>query len=68
METNKVLNDIVSILNTRIEEIKYIGDESDLGNEIGLAIGQIIKNISNDQINDLIMGLKHGLSLTNNTH
>jgi hypothetical protein len=68
METNKILESIIDVLNIRVKEINYQGDESDLGNEIGFAIGQIIKNMNNNQINDLIMGLKHGISLTNNTH
>ena len=45
------------------------GDLSDLGNEIGIAIGEYHEenNLQYD-IKDFISGLKHGLSLTNGTH
>jgi hypothetical protein len=45
------------------------GDLSDLGNEIGIAIGEYHEenNLQYD-IKDFINGLKHGLSLTNGTH
>jgi hypothetical protein len=42
------------------------GDISDIGNEIGYAIGRFIKN--DEDINDFITGLKHGVSLRNGTH
>jgi len=44
------------------------GDISDLGNEIGIAIGKSIENIKDHEISEFIFGIKHGISLTNNTH
>ncbi len=44
------------------------GDLSDIGNEIGFSIGQSLKNMSQDEIDDFISGFKHGVSLTNGTH
>lgn len=55
-------------LNDKSNEIKYYGDISDFGNEIGHSVGQIIKNMTEQQISDFIFGLKHGISLTNGTH
>lgn len=40
----------------------------DLGNEIGIIIGNYIKDKENFDINDFIDGLKHGISLTDGTH
>jgi hypothetical protein len=44
------------------------GDISDIGNEIGLAVGSILENMTQEEINDLISGIRHGVSLTNGTH
>ena len=44
------------------------GDISDIGNEIGLAVGYHIENMTQEEINDLISGIRHGISLTNGTH
>lgn len=49
--------------------VKYSnGDLSDIGNEIGIAVGNIFTNMSQDQISQFISGFKHGVSLTNGTH
>ena len=49
--------------------VKYNnGDISDIGNEIGIAIGKSIENIKDHEISEFIFGIKHGISLTNNTH
>jgi hypothetical protein len=42
------------------------GDISDVGNEIGVAIGEYLS--TEEELNDFISGLKHGISLTNGTH
>jgi len=44
------------------------GDMSDIGNEVGFAIGKVITNITEEELADLIIGIKHGVSLTNGTH
>jgi 2-keto-4-pentenoate hydratase/2-oxohepta-3-ene-1,7-dioic acid hydratase in catechol pathway len=52
-----------------MSNLKYDnGDLSDIGNEIGFSIGQSLKNMSQDEIDDFISGFKHGVSLTNGTH
>lgn len=44
------------------------GDISDIGNEVGIAIGTIIPDISEEEINDFVSGVRHGISLINGTH
>lgn len=44
------------------------GDISDIGNEVGIAIGTIISDISEEEINDFVSGVRHGISLINGTH
>ena len=60
------------ILNHISNELKSVsydnGDISDIGNEIGFALGSKIKDMNEDQIKDFINGFKHGVSLTNGTH
>ena len=49
--------------------VKYNnGDISDIGNEIGIAVGSTIKNMTEDEISQFISGFVHGVSLTNGTH
>lgn len=63
------LVEIKSGIEKRIEEIKYKeADISDLGNEIGIIVGNSIENMKESQISDFVHGLKHGISLTNGTH
>ena len=51
------------------DEIHYMnGDISDVGNEIGYALGKVLSNLTEDEIKDFIHGVKHGISLTNGTH
>lgn len=42
------------------------GDISDVGNEIGVTIGEYLS--TEEKLNDFITGLKHGISLKNGTH
>lgn len=44
------------------------GDISDIGNEIGITVGLVIGNMTQEEINDFISGFRHGVSLTNGTH
>jgi hypothetical protein len=60
----KVLNKISEYLNT----VTYQGDLSDIGNEIGYILGDIIPNMNQEEIDTFITGFKHGVSLTNGTH
>jgi len=62
------LNYIANSLKESVNRMEYTGDISDLGNEIGLCIGSRYKNMTQTEINELILGLQHGISLTNGTH
>jgi hypothetical protein len=61
----KAVEDVITVLG----DVKYSGDLSDLGNEIGFAIGEYIKdNEMGFTLDDFIAGLKHGVSIVNGTH
>jgi len=71
MKTEREIDLIKTLDNIKIElsNIKYNnGDISDLGNEIGYALGKTLNNLNEVEISTFIMGLKHGISLTNETH
>ena len=60
--------DIIFDITNRVPKIKYTGDLSDIGNEIGMIIA---KYLNDDKIGDLesfIDGLRHGVSLIDGTH
>jgi hypothetical protein len=58
--------DIKEKIKARLDNVKYDGDLSDIGNEIGIVLGMYLT--TDDEFNDFIHGLKHGVSLTNGTH
>ena len=62
------LYQLVSNLGKTMDGIKYYGDISDLGNEIGYAVGNVIKDMTEQETTDFIHGIRHGISLTNGTH
>lgn len=67
METNHDFKKIIEKILKNFSEIKYYnGDISDIGNEIGVAMGEYLSDKEN--FNDFISGLKHGISLKNGTH
>jgi hypothetical protein len=58
---------ILNRIKTQLENVSYDnGDVSDVGNEIGVAIGEHLS--TEEELNDFISGLKHGISLKNGTH
>ena len=58
---------ILNRIKTQLDNVKYDnGDISDIGNEIGVAIGEHLS--TEEELNDFISGLKHGISLKNGTH
>ena len=63
-----VLAQISLSLSERLFEIKYYGDVSDLGNEIGYVVGNVLKDMTETEMNDFVHGIRHGISLTNGTH
>ena len=58
----QIYKSLVKGLDKRKEEMKYIGDISDLGNEIGKIIGQLYPNMNDVEVNELQMGIRHGIS------
>jgi hypothetical protein len=68
-EFNKTkLNAIANSLKDAVNRMNYAGDISDLGNEIGLAVGSTFNNMTEEEIRDFISGFRHGMSLANGTH
>lgn len=51
----------------KLSEIKYKGDISDIGNEIGIVIEKYFDKESNT-LEAFISSVKHGVSLMNGTH
>lgn len=62
------LNFISNSLKDCENEMDYIGDLSDCGNEIGLIVGECYEDMTVGEIEDFIVGIRHGISLTNGTH
>jgi len=59
----------LKLITSKLDNVSYNnGDISDIGNEIGIAVGAILENISEEEINNFISGFRHGVSLTNGTH
>ena len=66
---NKEFKDVLYRLSQGLLTVEYTdGDISDVGNEVGFILGQILPNMSNEEITDFIHGFRHGVSLTNGTH
>ena len=58
---------ILKQIKEHMEKVSYEnGDLSDVGNEIGIAIGNYVEN--EQEFKELITGIRHGISLTNGTH
>jgi hypothetical protein len=69
MERQIDFKKVITDISVKLPTIPYDnGDISDIGNEIGLAVGSILENITQQEINDFISGFRHGVSLTNGTH
>jgi hypothetical protein len=66
IEIREKLEQICRIIS--YSNISYTGDISDIGNEIGYAVGYTLENMTQEQIDVFITGFKHGVSLTNGTH
>ena len=59
-------NKIKEEIKLQLDSADYVGDLSDLGNEIGIVIAKYLT--VDDTFGDFICGLKHGISLTDGTH
>ena len=58
---------ILNRIKTQLENVNYDnGDVSDIGNEIGIVLGNYVE--SEQDFKDLVQGIRHGISLTNGSH
>ena len=64
--TPKKFNKIKEEIANTLLSVKYSGDLSDLGNEIGVIIAKYFDK--NNTKSDFLHGLDHGVSLTDGTH
>lgn len=63
MNNQEMIEDIIQ----QLESIKFAkGDISDVGNNIGIAIGKYIQY--GDDKDEFIHGINHGISLIDGTH
>lgn len=65
------MKNTIELIKEELDKLK-VGDLSDIGNSIGIAIGKsIIENEGKfgfDDASDFISGVKHGVSLVDGTH
>lgn len=63
------LKPIFEDLSQTLKQVKIEkGDLSDVGNEIGIILGKYISEEMGFEKQDLIAGIKHGISLIDGTH
>jgi hypothetical protein len=67
------MENILDTLIKHLESIKNIapinhGDLSDLGNEIGIIIGQYTNDEMGYEKDDFVSGVRHGISISDGTH
>ena len=69
MERGLDFKEVLGIIVKQLNDVEYDhGDLSDIGNEVGYILGEIIKDMNDEDIQTFITGFKHGVSLTNGTH
>jgi hypothetical protein len=70
VKRTKIMTEFKLIMNRLTQSLGDIpydnGDVSDIGNEIGIVLGEFITTES--ELQDFITGIRHGMSLTNGTH
>jgi len=59
---------ILNELSDELQKVDYVGDLGDVGNEIGIIIGKHISDEMGYELDDFISGVKHGVSLVDETH
>jgi len=60
---------IVKDLTEQLQKINFSkGDLSDIGNEIGIALGKYISDEMGFEYEDFLAGIRHGISLAKGTH
>lgn len=58
---------ILKQIKEHMEKVQYEnGDLSDVGNEIGIVLGNYVE--TEQDFKNLVTGIRHGISLTNGTH
>ena len=66
----KIMDNFQHLLKQISESLSKVpyenGDMSDVGNEIGIVLGNYITN--EQEFKDFVTGLRHGISLTNGEH
>ncbi len=67
------MENILEALIKHLESIKNTapinhGDLSDLGNEIGIVIGQYTNDKMGYDKDDFVSGIRHGISISDGTH
>lgn len=67
------MENILEALIKHLESIKNTapinhGDLSDLGNEIGIIIGQYTNDKMGYEKDDFVSGIRHGISISDGTH
>lgn len=67
MEHNKFDQACLEI-SQKLTTLKYVGDISDIGNEIGIIIAKYSSTDFGWDLQGFIDGLNHGISLTDGTH
>lgn len=62
-------DNIKNNIKSQLDKINYQGDLSDIGNEIGIAIGKYVhEDAYGWELDSFIHGVKHGISLAKGTH
>ena len=59
-------NELKKKIIEQLDNARYEGDLSDVGNEIGIVIAEYFDE--ENTVEDFMHGLKHGISLTDGTH
>lgn len=59
-----ILENFIEGLKKEQGEITYIGDLSDFGNEVGIILGKVYPNMTEQEMNEFIIGLRHGITFS----
>jgi hypothetical protein len=62
----KNFNEIKKKIIEQLDNARYDGDLSDIGNEIGIVVAEYFDE--ENTVDDFIHGIQHGISLTDGTH
>ena len=71
MKIDREINfrETINELSTDLLTVEYDnGDITDIGNEVGYNLGNILRDMTEEEIELFIIGFRHGVSLTNGTH